>query len=70
MKMLNIKKVSVKVKMGMVSMILEWELHMPILLCIKKLYKDTVMEQEKCMYAMIQRVEKDVCCQWMRNWKS
>ena len=30
-------KVSVKVKMGMVSMILEWELHMPILLCIKKL---------------------------------
>ncbi|EKC78568.1 hypothetical protein LEA_03349 [human gut metagenome] len=26
-----------EVKMGMVSMILEWELHMPILLCIKKL---------------------------------
>lgn len=24
-------------KMGMVSMILEWELHIPILLCIKKL---------------------------------
>ena len=27
------------------------------------------MEQEKCMYAIIQRVGKDVCCQWMKNWK-
>ena len=28
------------------------------------------MEQEKCMHAMIQRGgKKDVCCQWMKNWK-
>ena len=54
----------------MVSMILEWGAAYAYSTMYQKIVEGYRNGTREVYVSIIQRVEKDVCCQWMKNWKA